>query len=91
MAKTLFEAYAKRLDVAEKAYSMKHEGETLDNSRKLTVAKCLQNVNRFMNEAFEASQGTQRTDMGLWKRFTMNVTNVALPNLIGNDLVIVHP
>ena len=29
--------------------------------------------------------------MGLWKKFCLNLTNVALPNLIANDLVIVHP
>ena len=44
-----------------------------------------------MNEAFENSQGTQRADMGMFKKFTMNLTTVALPNLIANDLVIVKP
>lgn len=45
----------------------------------------------FMNEAFENSVGTQRTDMGMFKKFALNLTTVALPNLIANDLVIVHP
>lgn len=44
-----------------------------------------------MNEAFENSVGTQRSDMGLFKKFALNLTTVALPNLIANDLVIVHP
>ena len=44
-----------------------------------------------MNEAFENSVGTQRTDMGMFKKFALNLTTVALPNLIANDLVIVHP
>ena len=35
-----------------------------------------------MNEAFNNSVGTQRSDMGMYKKFTMNLTNVALPNLI---------
>jgi hypothetical protein len=29
--------------------------------------------------------------MGLWKKFCLNLTTVALPNLIAHDLVIVHP
>lgn len=44
-----------------------------------------------MNEAFDASQGTQRADMGMMKKFCMNLTTVAVPNLIAHDLVIVHP
>ena len=51
----------------------------------------MENVNRFMNEAFDGSVGTQRADMGMFKRFAMNLTTVALPNLIAHDLVIVHP
>ena len=42
-----------------------NNGAKLDHNRKLVTAKCLENINRFMNEAFESSQGTQRTDMGL--------------------------
>ena len=44
-----------------------------------------------MNEAFDQSVGTQRTDMGMFKKFALNLTTVALPNLISHDLVIVHP
>jgi hypothetical protein len=44
-----------------------------------------------MNEAFDASQGTQRSDMGMFKKFCLNLTTVAVPNLIAHDLVIVHP
>ena len=51
----------------------------------------MENTNRFMNEAFENSVGTQRSDMGAFKKFALNLTTVALPNLIANDLVIVHP
>lgn len=51
----------------------------------------MENTNRFLNEAFDASVGTQRSDMGMWKKFAMNLTTVAIPNLIAHDLVIVHP
>lgn len=88
---TLFEAYKNRLAISESVYAKSHDGEKMDNNRKLVTAKCLENLNRFMNEAFENSVGTQRTDMGMFKKFALNLTTVALPNLIANDLVIVHP
>ena len=91
MATNLLEAYSKRIKIAESVDSKSHNGEKMDNMRKLTLAKCLQNVNAFINEAFENSTGTQRSDMGLFKKFCLNLTNVALPNLIANDLVIVSP
>lgn len=89
--KTLFEAYKNRLSVADSIYGKMHNGEKMNNNRKLVTAKCLENVNKFMNEAFDQSVGTQRTDMGMFKKFAMNLTTVALPNLIAHDLVIVHP
>ena len=87
----LLEAYKNRLKISESVYSKSHEGAKMDNNKKLCVAKCLENCNRFLNEAFDASVGTQRSDMGLWKKFCLNLTTVALPNLIAHDLVIVHP
>jgi hypothetical protein len=89
--KSLFEAYKNRLAVADTVYGKMHEGAKMSNNRKLVTAKCLENVNRFMNEAFDQSVGTQRADMGMFKKFAMNLTTVALPNLIAHDLVIVHP
>ena len=91
MAANLMEAYSKRIKIAESVYAKSHNGEQMDQNRKLCLAKCLQNVNSFINEAFEQSTGTQRSDMGLFKKFCLNLTNVALPNLIANDLVIVSP
>ena len=79
MAKTnLLEAYKKRISIAESVYSRAHNGEKMDNARKLCVAKVLANTNAFLNEAFDASSATQRSDMGLWKKFCLNLTNVAL-------------
>lgn len=89
--KSLFEAYKNRLAVANTVHAKMHMGESMSNNKKLVTAKCLENVNRFMNEAFDASQGTQRADMGMFKKFAMNLTTVAVPNLIAHDLVIVHP
>lgn len=44
-----------------------------------------------MNEAFEMSSGTQRSDMGLFTKFSLNLVNVAIPNLIAPDIVLTHP
>lgn len=44
-----------------------------------------------MNESFENSTGTQRADLGQFKKFCMNLVTVAVPNLIAYDLVIVYP
>lgn len=89
---TLLEAYKARLRVSESVYARQHNGEKMDNNRKLMVARILANTNNFLNEAFDSASGaTQRSDMGLYKKFCLNLTTVALPNLIANDLVIVHP
>ena len=88
---TLLEQYSKRLQVSESVYAKKHDGETLSSAKKLAVARILNNTNAFLNESFTNSVGTQRSDLGNWKRFCLNLTTVALPNLIAYDLVIVSP
>lgn len=64
MANVLLEKYAKKLQLAEAVYQKRHNGESMDSMRKITVAKCLDNVNKFLNEAFDSSMGTQRSAMG---------------------------
>ena len=81
--KSLFEAYKNRLAVAESVHSKAHGGEKMSGNKKLTVAKVLENTNRFLNESFEQSVGTQRADMGLFKKFALNLTTVALPYRLG--------
>ena len=39
--KTLFEDYKNRLAVSESVYGKMHNGEKMNNSRKLATAKCL--------------------------------------------------
>ena len=51
----------------------------------------MENTNKYLNEAFENSVGTQRSDMGAYRKFALNLTTCAIPNLIGFDLVMVHP
>ena len=68
---TLLEKYSNRIKVAESFYSKQHNGEKMDNQRKLITARCLDNVNRFLTEAFDNSVGTQRSDLGMWKKFCL--------------------
>ena len=48
----LVEAYKKRLAISESVYSKAHGGAQMDNNRKIATAKCLSNVEKFLNEAF---------------------------------------
>lgn len=87
----LLEKYQNRLAVSEKFYAKQNAGAEMSSLKKLTTATCLENLSKVLNEAFENSTGTQRSDLGMWKKFTLNLTTVAVPNLIAFDLVIVHP
>ena len=91
MATNLLEAYKNKLAVSESVYSKAHNGQRMSNNTKLVVAKVLENTNKFLKEALDSSMGTQRSDMGLFMKFSLNLTTVGLPNLIAHDLVIVHP
>ena len=97
MKVSLTEAYKKRLAISESVYAKSHENASLSLAAKETIAKVLQNTADYIkyrtgiNEAFSNSVGTQRSDMGNFKKFTLDVTTVVLPNLIANDLVIVQP
>lgn len=57
---TLTEAYAKRIKLAESLYSRTHEGAKMDNNRKIVLAACLKNTEKFLTESFSAAAGTQR-------------------------------
>lgn len=87
----LLESYKGRLAVAESFYAKSHNNEKMSNQKKLVTAKMLENTNKFLNEAFDNSVGTQRADMGAYRKFALNLTTVAVPNLIAFDLVFVYP
>lgn len=88
MRTNLLETYSRQLSVAE-AYVNKNFGKEISNNTKLTTAVLLDNTNRYMTESMVA--GGTRADLGDWKKFCLNLTNIAVPSLIANDLVIVHP
>ena len=78
MAQNLLEKYNSRIKVAEALYSKNNDGKQMDSQRKLILANCLKNVDSYLTDAFENSTGTQRSDLGTWKKFCINLTNVAL-------------
>lgn len=91
MAQNLMEAYKKRLTIAESYFAKNHNGQKPDQNRMLVTAQVLKNANQFLGEAFDNSVGTQRADLGNYKRFVMNIDTITLPNLISHDLVAVVP
>ena len=86
----LLETYGRQLKVAEAYVAKNFDGKQISGNTKLTTAVLLDNTNRWMTESMN-TQATERADLGDWKKFCLNLTNIAVPSLIANDLVIVHP
>lgn len=55
MAINLLEAYKNRLATADTVFSKTRFGAKMDTQRKIMVAKCLENTNKFLNEGFANS------------------------------------
>ena len=92
MRQNLLETYSRQLKVAEAYVAKNFEGKQMSSNTALTTAVLLDNTNRWITESLNSEIGaTNRGDMGAWKRFCLNLTNIAVPSLIANDLVIVHP
>ena len=87
----LLESYKGRLAISEKYYAQKNSGEKMSNSKKMLTAQCLHNTATYLNEAFKVAAGTQRADLGLYKKFCMDITALAVPNFIVNDIFMVAP
>ena len=93
MRQNLLETYSRQLKVAEAYVAKNFEGKTMSSQTALTTAVLLDNTNRWMTESLNSQIGVDGRDvsMGAWKKFCLNLTNIAVPSLIANDLVIVHP
>jgi hypothetical protein len=93
MRQNLLETYSRQLKVAEAYVAKNFEGKTMSSNTALTTAVLLDNTNRWMTESLNSTIGvdSRDTSMGAWKKFCLNLTNIAVPSLIANDLVIVHP
>lgn len=81
MRQNLLETYSRQLKVAE-AYISKNFDKSISRQTQLTTAVLLDNTNRFLTE----SLSTERANLGDWKKFCLNLTNLAVPSLIANDL-----
>lgn len=90
MRQNLLETYSRQLKVAEAYVAKNFDGKQISANTQLTTAVLLDNTNRWMTESMNTS-ATERSDLGDWKKFCLNLTNIAVPSLIANDLVIVHP
>lgn len=91
MRQNLLETYSRQLKVAEAYVAKNFDGRQVSANTALATAVLLDNTNRWMTEAYDATVATNRSEMGDWKKFCLNLTNIAVPSLIANDLVIVHP
>ena len=92
MRQNLLETYSRQLKVAEAYVAKNFEGKTMSSNTALATAVLLDNTNRWITESLNNTIGAaSRSDLGDWKKFCLNLTNIAVPSLIANDLVIVHP
>lgn len=90
MRQSLVEAYRPQLRLAEAYVAKNFDGKTVSANTKLATAVLLDNTNKWITESMN-TVATERSDLGDWKKFCLNLTNLAVPSLIANDLVIVHP
>lgn len=91
MRQNLLETYGRQLKVAEAYVAKNFDGKEISANTQLTTAVLLDNTNKFMSSSLNESVATSQSDLGAWKKFCLNLTNIAVPSLIANDLVIVHP
>lgn len=89
--KSLLESYKNRLTISEAVHQKTHAGARMSSQKKLMIASVLNNTSRFMNEAFDSSAAMQRSALGDFKKFCLNVSTVALPNLILPELMLTQP
>ena len=88
---TLLESYKNRLAISESVHQKSHNGAKMSAGKKLMIASVLNNTSKFINEAFDSSAATQRSVLGDFKKFCLNVSTVALPNLILPELMLTQP
>ena len=86
MRTNLLETYSRQLKVAEAYVAKNFDGKTVSPNTQLTTAVLLDNTNRYITESINESVPTMRTSLGDWKKFCLNLTNIAVPSLIANDL-----
>ena len=86
----LLESYKNRLAISESVHKNFH-GSAMSPAKKTMIAACLNNMSKFMNESFDNSAVTQRSALGNFKKFCLNVATTSLPTLILPDLMLTQP
>lgn len=86
----ILESYKNRLAISESVHKNFH-GTAMSPAKKTMIAACLNNMSRFMNEAFDSSAATNRGTLSNYKKFCLNVATTALPTLILPDLMLTQP
>ena len=87
----LLEAYKNRLAISESIHQKSHNGAKMSTQKKLMIASVLNNTSRFLNEAFSESAAVQKSAIGDWKKFCLNVSTTAMPTLILPELMLTQP
>ena len=87
----LLEAYKNRLAISESIHQKSHNGAKMSAQKKLMIASVLNNTSRFLNEAFSESAAVQKSAIGDWKKFCLNVSTTAMPTLILPELMLTQP
>lgn len=89
--KSLVEHYKPRLTISEAI--AKTNGKTLSLNDKTNIASVLANTQAFinykLNESFLSTSATQKSDIVSLRRFCLDITDVAMPGLIANEVVMV--
>ena len=90
---TLLENYERRINKAGVLYAKSHLNESMSSSAKTTTAVVLNNIARNVRSAkmLNESVSVSRSDLGDYKKFCLTVTNIAFPQLLIEDLVLVKP
>lgn len=77
MRTNLMETYSRQLKVAEAYVAKNFDGKQISSNTQLTTAVLLDNTNRWMTESMN-TMATERSDLGAWKKFCLNLTNIAV-------------
>ena len=86
----ILESYKNRLAISESVHKNFH-GTSMSPAKKTMIAACLNNMSRFMNDAFDSSAVTSRNTLSNYKKFCLNVATPALPTLILPELMLTQP
>lgn len=89
----LLESYKRRVEKAATLYAKAHLNESMSYTAKTTTAIVLNNIAKAVksNKMLNESVAVSRSDLGDYKKFCLTVTNIAFPQLLIEDLVLVQP